>query len=173
MIASVVVVAASVLLLRSGFLHARRPDRLRSALREQGLWSTPMQAGVVVALPVLEITVGLVTGAAEFGAAPPLAAAVAVGALALGFSTVLAVLLARRATAPCGCGPHGEPVHGAALLRPAVLLAAAGVLAIGSGPVGLTPTDEVLLALSAGVAGAVLIDLVAVTLAASRPVVGR
>ena len=127
-----------------------------------------LESVIVMAASVMLVRSGV---GAVVGLTSPTAAAIAVGILALGFTMVLGALLVRRSDAPCGCSADDGPAHRAAFLRPAVLIAGAVLLALDRIP--SQPGDEVVLAALAGVAAAVLVDLVVATASVPRLAGGR
>lgn len=170
MIGTVLVIAAAVVLIRTGVDHARRPAHLQDVLAAQGLWTRRTKAVIAGVLPALELAVGSIVLLAATDRLAGVAAGLALAPLALGFGVVVATLLAHRSAAPCGCGHDDALVHPAAMLRPGLLLAAAIVLLIGTpGPSLHTLAGPyVVMAVLAGGSTAILLELVVSIASAPR-----
>lgn len=114
--------------LAAGILKIGHPADLAAAITafKLGL-PPPFVAGLAVALPPLEILLGIYLVA---GLLLPVSSLVATGVLAL-FSVVVAAAVIRGLSAPCGCfGPgDNQPATWMTVFRDGCLLAAAAYLA--------------------------------------------
>jgi hypothetical protein len=162
--------AVGLVLLVAGTAHLRRPAGLRDGLVRHGILPRWARGPVVVAIPALELALGVLLLLVPVGRGPALAPAVAAAVLLAAFSGYLQVVTRRHPAGdlPCACGLGSTPVNSTAVARAALL--ALFALAGGVADSGWTLTDrpwpEVLVAVSA----AGVLALTAVVLPATRVV---
>lgn len=162
--------AVGLVLLVAGAAHLRRPGELRDGLVRHGVLPGWARRPVLVALPPLELALGVLLLLVPAGLAPALAPAVAAAALLAAFAGYLQVVLRRHPAGdlPCACGLGSTPVTGTAVARAALLavFAVAGGLTDTGWSLPDRPWPEVLVAVSA----AGVLALTTAALPASRVV---
>ena len=143
-------VVPALLLLVAGVSHLAHPTSLADDLRQQGLVPRRAVAATTVALPVVEVALGLAVVAAVHGwtTVPGTAPLAGTAALYAAFACYTVTLLRRRdgRGVPCGCAATGADVTGVVPLRAATLACLALGALMTSPSASAWPAPELLMA---------------------------